>query len=160
MFSIKSLPRSVSTTRFAFRKIQKVCRNQYTINFENSKSLEKVKGKDLFHILAFHKKGSNEGIYSVTQRTDDDLPVNHIVAFMTFDDAFRFKTLLEAELTHTPYIQFASRFDLDYMCNVGNYKCRVVDEDALVTPPTSTVPVTEWEQREALLNGDWTVEEK
>jgi len=43
---------------------------------------------------------------------------------------------------------------------VGNYKCRVVDENALVTPPTRTVPVTEWEQREALLNGDWTVEEK
>lgn len=160
MFSIKGLPRSVSTTRFAFRKIQKVCMSQYTINFENSKSLEKVKSKDLFHILAFYKKGSDEGIYSVTQRTHDDLSVNHIVAFMTFDDAFRFKTLLEAELSHTPYIRFVSRFDLEYMCNVGNYKCRVVDEDALVTPPTSTVAVTEWEQREALLNGDWTVEEK
>ena len=82
---------------------------------------------------------------------------NCIIAFRNFEDAFRYKTLLEAEMCVTPYVQFASRFELEHMCMIGTYQCHVIDENALITPPTQTVKITDMERRSALLNGRWTV---
>lgn len=141
------------------RKISKVTRSYYTINNINSKPLDQVPDVGMFHILAFIRDGDT-GIYSVSNLSDDEVKSSHIIAFRTFEDAFRYKTLLEAEMNMTPYVQFASRFELEHSCNVGNYGCRVVDEDALVTPPTKTVEITDWERRSALLEGRWTVREK
>jgi hypothetical protein len=90
----------------------------------------------------------------------EGIPVNYILAFTNFEDAFRYKVLLEAEMDFTPYIQFVSRFEIEHACNVGGYECRVVNEGALVTPPTTTVKTTDWERRESLLNGKWSVREK
>ena len=36
----------------------------------------------------------------------------------------------------------------------------VVDEGAIIFPPTKTVEVTDWEKRNALINGRWSVREK
>jgi hypothetical protein len=140
------------------RKISKVTRSYYTINNINSKPLDQVTDVGMFHILAFIRDGDT-GIYSVTNLSDE-IKTNQIIAFRTFEDAFRYKTLLEAEMNMTPYVQFASRFELEHSCNIGNYGCRVVDEDALVTPPNKTVEITDWERRSALLEGRWTVREK
>jgi hypothetical protein len=96
----------------------------------------------------------------VTKFNVDDLPINNIVAFTNFDDVFRYKTLLEAEMDKKPFIQFATRFELEYMCDVGNYKCIVINENVLVTPPTMTERHTDWERRTALLSGRWSVREK
>jgi hypothetical protein len=127
---------------------------------KNSKSLEKVeKSMDMFHILAFIKDGDT-GVYSVTSQNDEDVSENCIIAFKTFEDAFRYKTLLEAEIHIPPYVQFASRFELEHMCTIGNYKCHVIDENTLVTPPSKTSRVTDWERRSDLLNGRWTVKPK
>ena len=48
----------------------------------------------------------------------------------------------------------AQRFKIDHACEVGHYKCRVVDEGVLITPPTQTVRVTDWEARTAAVNGN------
>ncbi len=141
------------------RTISKVCKSYYTVNNLNSKDLTEVGGTDLVHVLTFDQPNTDEGIYSIRELNEDGLPVNHILAFITFEDAFRYKTLLEAEMGRSPYIQFASRFEINHACEVGYYKCRVVDEGVLVTPPTRTVRVTDWESRAALLNGNWSVRE-
>ena len=142
------------------RTISKVCKSYYTVNNLNSKDLTEVGGTDLLHVLTFHQPNTDEGIYSIRELNEDGLPVNHILAFITFEDAFRYKTLLEAEMGRSPYIQFASRFEIKHACEVGHFKCRVVDEGVLVTPPTRTVRVTDWEARAALLNGNWSVRER
>lgn len=141
------------------RKISKVVRSYYTIDNNNSKPLDQARDVEMFHVLAFIRDGDT-GLYSVSSLNDDGIKKNDIIAFRNFEDAFRYKTLLEAEISLTPYVQFASRFELEHSCNVGNYGCRVVDEDALVTPPTRTVEITDWERRSALIEGRWTVREK
>ena len=142
------------------QSISKVCKSYYTVNDSNTKDLTEVVGTDLLHILTFHQPNADEGIYSIRELNEDGLPVNHILAFINFEDAFRYKTLLEAEMGRSPYIQFASRFEINHACEVGHFKCRVVDEGVLITPPTQTVRVTDWEARAALLNGRWSVREK
>jgi len=132
----------------------------YSYDTTNSKSLEEIDPKiRMFHILAFIREG-DLGVYSVMSKNDDDVSENCIIAFKTFEDAFRYKTLLEAEIHLPPYVQFASRFELEHMCAVGNYKCRVVDEGVLITPPTNTLKITDWERRSALMNGQWSVNDK
>src|SRR5210317_789361 len=97
--------------------------------------------------------------YSVKLLDDEAIVKDDIVAFTNFEDAFRYKTLLEAEMDHKPYVQFASRFELEHTCNVGGYRCRVVNEGALVTPPNQTLKITDWERRSALLKGRWSVKD-
>jgi len=60
----------------------------------------------------------------------------------------------------TPFIQFASMYEIEHMCQTGNYDCLVANEGALVTPPTKTIQITDWERRSALLEGRWSVREK
>jgi len=159
MFALRA-PLPHLPPRYTKCKISKVSRSYYTINDSNTKDLTEVGGTDLLHVLTFHHPNADEGIYSIRELNEDGLPVNHILAFITFEDAFRYKTLLEAEMGRSPYIQFASRFEIKHACEVGHFKCRVVDEGVLVTPPTRTVRVTDWEARAALLNGRWSVREK
>tara|TARA_R110000796_G_scaffold241280_1_gene362625 strand:+ start:149 stop:631 length:483 start_codon:yes stop_codon:yes gene_type:complete len=159
MFALRA-PLPHLPPRYTKCKISKVSRSYYTINDSNTKDLTEVGGTDLLHVLTFHQPNTDEGIYSIRELNEDGLPVNHILAFITFEDAFRYKTLLEAEMGRSPYIQFASRFEIKHACEVGHFKCRVVDEGVLVTPPTRTVRVTDWEARAALLNGRWSVREK
>lgn len=147
----------VSVRRFTRpRKYKTVTTAYYSYDTKNSKLLEKVHDLQMFHILAFIGDG-DLGIYSVKSMNGG---TDCIIAFRTFEDAFRYKTLLEAEMSLVPYVQFASRFELEHMCAVGNYKCRVVDEGVLVTPPTNTIKITDWERRSALLKGNWTVRDK
>ena len=142
------------------RKISRTIRGYYSLDRRNSKPLDKVEKEGLFHILAFIRDGDT-GLYSVTEQDDDGgVPRNNIVAFRNFEDAFRFKTLLEADMKITPFVQFASRFELEHACNVGGYECLVVNDGALVTPPTKTVKITDWERRSALMRGEWSVKEK
>ena len=159
MFALRA-PIPPLPPRYTKCKISKVSRSYYTINDSNTKDLTEVGGTDLLHVLTFHQPNADDGIYSIRELNEDGLPVNHILAFITFEDAFRYKTLLEAEMGRSPYIQFASRFEIKHACEVGHFKCRVVDEGVLVTPPTRTVRVTDWEARAALLNGRWSVREK
>jgi hypothetical protein len=159
MFALRA-PLPHLPPRYTKCKISKVSRSYYTINDSNTKDLTEVGGTDLLHVLTFHQPNADDGIYSIRELNEDGLPVNHILAFITFEDAFRYMTLLEAEMGRSPYIQFASRFEINHACEVGHFKCRVVDEGVLITPPTRTVRVTDWEARAALLNGRWSVREK
>jgi hypothetical protein len=159
MFALRSPLPLVSLT-YRKRTIPKVCKSYYTIDKNNSKPLDEVKTYDLLHILTFHRPDAEEGVYSIRKLNHEGLPEDNILAFTNFEDAFRFKTLLDAEMNLSPYVQFASRFELNHACDVGGYKCRVVNEGALVTPPTQTLAITDWERRTALLNGNWSVRER
>jgi hypothetical protein len=157
MFALKS-PMVFSCVPIR-RKISRTIRGYYKLDKTNCQPLEKVEDTRMFHILAFIQDGDT-GIYSVTEQNEEGVSQNNIVAFRNFEDAFRYKTLLEAEMNMTPFVQFASLFELEHMCNVGGYECLVVNEGALVTPPTKTIQITDWERRSALLDGRWSVKEK
>lgn len=119
--------------------------SMHTLSDKNSRSISEIKTNKPFHILAFEKNGV-EGIYSIAERHKNGVEVNHIVAFHTFDEAFRYKTLLEADTDFNPFIQFVSKYELNHACNVGNYKCRVVNRGTLVVPPSKTLEITDWEK--------------
>jgi hypothetical protein len=59
----------------------------HSLSDKNSKSISEIKTNHTFHILAFEKNGE-EGIYSIAERHENGVEVNHIVAFHTFDEAF------------------------------------------------------------------------
>ena len=154
-------PLPVPTPRtYKRRKVSRVCKSYYTIDERNTQSIERVQDDGMFHVLAFHHPEYEDGLYSIRKLNNEGIPVNYILAFTNFEDAFRYKTLLEAEMEFTPYIQFVSRFEIEHVCHVGGYECRVVNEGALVTPPTTTVKTTDWERRSALLEGHWSVRDK
>jgi hypothetical protein len=161
MFALRApLPVPRVPTTYKRRKVSRVCKSYFTIDENNTRPLSEADSKDLLHIITFHQPNEEEGIYAVRKLNSDGLPENCIVAWRNFDDAFRYKTLLDAEMQRSSYIQFASHFELCYMCELGNYNCRVVNDGVLVTPPTETVKTTDWECRSALLNGRWSVREK
>ena len=85
-----------------------------------------VSACNTYHIMGY-VSGRERGTYT---RGDK------IVVFKTFDDAYRYKTLLEAEVEKSFFIQFVSRFELDHICSVGNYQCQIVEENVLVFPST------------------------
>ena len=161
MFALRApLPVPRVPTTYKRRKVSRVCKSYYTIDEQNTTLLSEDADHDLLHIITFHQPNEEEGIYALRKLNSEGLPENYIVAWRNFDDAFRYKTLLDAEMKRYSYIQFASHFELCYMCELGNYNCRVVNDGVLVTPPTETVKTTDWECRSALLNGRWSVREK
>lgn len=159
MFALRAPITPVSPT-YRRRRVSTVCRSCHTINQTNTKALEEVDFDDQFHVLTFYKPDAEQGIYSIRKFDEEDLPTNYIVAFTTFEDALRFKTLLDAEMHLRSYVQFASRYELEHMCEVGGFKCRVVEKGVLVTPPKQTVYMTDWERRVNLMSGKWTVRDR
>ena len=158
MFAAKFPALRVPSFTYKKKPIHKKVCCYYSLDNLNSKHLDDVEHDGLFHILAFIEDG-DYGIYSVKLLDDNAIVKDDIIAFTNFEDAFRYKTLLEAEMDHKPYVQFASRFELEHTCNVGGYRCRVVNEGALVTPPNQTLKITDWERRSALLKGRWSVKD-
>lgn len=157
MFAVKS-PMIFSCVPIR-RRISRTIRGYYKLDKKNCQPIERVDDARMFHILAFIRNGDT-GIYSVKEHNENGVSRDSIVAFRNFEDAFRYKTLLEAEMNMTPFVQFASKFELDHACYAGNYECLVVNEGALVTPPTKTIQITDWERRSALMEGRWSVREK
>lgn len=165
MFATKAIPFYPTYTKYRKpRKITRITKSYYELDNSNSRSLDRFTNPvDMFYVITFRNGGGgDEGVYAVHETTtEDEVSKNNIVAFTAYDDAFRYKTLLEAEFQNKiPCVQYVSRYDIQYMCHKGCYGCRVVSEGALVTPPTRTLKITDWERRQALLDGNWTVLEE
>jgi hypothetical protein len=158
MFALKS-PMVFSCVPMR-RRISRTIRGYSKLDNTNCQPIERVGDTRIFHVLAFIKDGGDTGIYSVKENNEDGVSQDSIVAFRNFEDAFRYKTLLEADMNMTPFVQFVSMYEIEHMCYTGNYECLVVNEGALVTPPTKTIQITDWERRSALLDGRWSVKEK
>jgi len=79
------------------------------------------------------------------ERTETGEEINQIIAFQTFDEAFRYKILLEADTELKPHVEFVSQYELNHTCTIGKYACRVVNIGSLLIPPTKTRQVTDWE---------------
>lgn len=118
----------------------------------HSRQLEHVSETDAFYILTLYA----DGVYSVQSFDEDELPVDNILAFITYDDAHRYKTFLESVSNMSTRVECVPRIALD----ISYYHTMVVDEGAIIFPPTKTVEVTDWEKRNALINGRWSVREK
>ena len=159
MFAVKCPALRAPCFTYKKKKVRRSVRCYYSLDNTNSKPIDDVVHDGMFHVLAFIKDGDT-GIYSIRQIDNEAMIQDHIIAFTNFEDAFRYKTLLEAEMDLVPYVQFASRFELEHMCHVGGYRCRIINEGALVTPPTRTMKITDWERRSALLEGRWSVRDK
>jgi hypothetical protein len=157
MFAIKSP--MLFTCLPTRRRNPRCVRAQYKIDNTKCQPIEQVEDTRIFHILAFIRDGDT-GIYSVKEYDEDGVSHDSIVAFRNFEDALRYKTLLEAEMDMTPFVQLASMYDIEYLCFTGNYNCLVMNEGVLVTPPIKTLEVTDWERRSALLGGRWSVRDK
>lgn len=115
-------------------------------------------GKHVY-ILVFGAGSGSEGVYSLQERTREDVPVDIILAFPTYEDASRYATLLEAEMGRVPIVEAALPDDLMYTCQEGGYRCKVARRGVLLVPPEKTVAVTDWERANALRQGQWTVAE-
>ncbi len=142
------------------RKVSKVCKSYYTIDENNTKLLHESDSSELLHIITFQIPNEEEGVYALSKLNSEGLHENCIVAWRNFDDVFRYKTLLDAEMKRSSYIQFVSHYELNFMCEHGNYSGRVVDDGSLVAPTTETTKPTAWERRSALRNGSWAAREK
>ena len=83
--------------------------SMHNLSDENSTAISEVKTNKMLHIIAFERDG-HEGVYSMSERDEQGKDIHHVIAFRTFDEALRYKTLLEAEMDFNPYVQFVSQF--------------------------------------------------
>jgi len=142
MFAQAQFVYRVPTPRFRVRC--KASASIHRLSDENSKDINQVHTNNTLHVLAFERNGQ-EGIYSVVERTETGEEINQIIAFQTFDEAFRYKILLEADTELKPHVEFVSQYELNHTCTIGKYACRVVNIGSLLIPPTKTRQVTDWE---------------
>jgi len=127
------------------------------VSWSSLEELSTVKPGKHVYILVFGAGSGSEGVYSLQERTREDVPVDIILAFPTYEDASRYSTLLEAEMGRVPIVEAALPEDLMYTCQEGGYKCKVARHGVLLVPPEKTVAVTDWERANALRDGQWTV---
>lgn len=126
--------------------------------WSNLQDLEDVPDHEPVYILVFGAGTGSEGLYSLQERTKEDVPVDIILAFPAEDDAARYGTLLEAEMGRVPVVESARPEDLRYTCREGGYRCKVARRGVLLMPPEKTVEVTDWERTNALRQGHWSVD--
>lgn len=131
---------------------------QRGVCWSNLLDLEDVPDCDSVFILVFGSGTGSEGLYSLQERTKEDVPVDIILAFPTEDDARRYGTLLEAEMGRVPVVERARPEDLRYTCREGGYRCKVTRRGVLLMPPEKTVEITDWERTNALRKGQWSVD--
>lgn len=131
---------------------------QRGVCWSNLQDLEDVPDHEPVYILVFGAGTGSEGLYSLQERTKEDVPVDIILAFPAEDDAARYGTLLEAEMGRVPVVESARPEDLRYTCREGGYRCKVARRGVLLMPPEKTVEVTDWERTNALRQGQWSVD--
>ena len=129
-----------------------VCRTEYTPNLVNLSNQfvhifidivdnwNHVSETDAFYILTLYA----DGVYSVQSFDDDELPVDNILAFITYDDAHRYKTFLESVTNMSTRVECVPRIALD----ISYYHTMVVDEGAIIFPPPRRGGYR-WEKRNA-----------
>ena len=127
--------------------------------WSNLQDLEDVPDHEAVFVLVFGAGTGSEGLYSLQERTKEDVPVDIILAFPAEEDAARYGTLLEAEMGRVPVVESARPEDLRYTCREGGYRCKVARRGVLLMPPEKTVEVTDWERTNALRQGHWSVDQ-
>lgn len=127
--------------------------------WSNLQDLEDVPDHEAVFVLVFGAGTGSEGLYSLQERTTEDVPVDIILAFPAEEDAARYGTLLEAEMGRVPVVESARPEDLRYTCREGGYRCKVARRGVLLMPPEKTVEVTDWERTNALRQGHWSVDQ-
>lgn len=109
------------------------------------------------YILVFDYGLDGDGLYSLQEKTDDDVSKNIILAFFSRIDATNYGTLLYATMGRTPMVEMTSIDDLRIVCRECGYACKVAKQGAQLIPPKKTVDVTDWERANALRKERWSV---
>ena len=137
---------------------KKTSRLHATSRFDHISDLDTVPSNESLYILVF-KYGSDDkdGLYSIEERSKDDIPVNSILAFSSHDDATRYGALLHSSMGQIPSVEMVQSIELRYTCDMGGYKCKVVPHGGDILPPKKTVDVLDCERVNALRNGQWSV---
>lgn len=118
-------------------------------------NLENVPDDASVFILVF----DYDGLYSIQERTRDDIPENIILAFHSYDDALRYGTFLDTSMGQIPSVEMIHSSVLKSFCSDSGYKCSVATPGAILLPPNGTVEVTDCERSRALRRGEWTVQD-
>lgn len=90
--------------------------------WSNLQDLDTVPDERSVYILVFGAGSGSEGLYSLQERTKEDVPVDIILAFPSQEDAARYGTLLEAEMGRSPVVEAARPEDLRFTCREGGYR--------------------------------------
>lgn len=101
-------------------------------------------------ILVFEYRDYSNGLYSIQERTKDDIPENIVLAFHSYDDALRYGMFLDTSMGRIPCVEMTHSSALKTFCLDAGYKCLVASPGAIILPPDGTVKVTDCERERAL----------
>tara|TARA_Y100000389_G_scaffold129703_1_gene127169 strand:- start:837 stop:1370 length:534 start_codon:yes stop_codon:yes gene_type:complete len=111
------------------------------------------------YILVFNYGNYNNGLYSIQERINDEIPQNIIIAFSSYDDAMKYGTRLGVMMGQTPTVEMTQLFELQTLCRECGYKCMVASTGSNLFPPNRVVKVTDCERSNALRMGQWSVQD-
>jgi hypothetical protein len=122
-------------------------------------NLENVPDDESVFILVFNYGNYSDGLYSIQERSVDDIPKNIILAFHSYDDAYRYGVFLDTSMGQIPSVEMTHSSVLKSFCLDAGYKCFVATPGAIILPPDGTVKVTDCERERALRREEWTVQD-
>lgn len=122
-------------------------------------NLENVPDDESVFILVFEHGDYRNGLYSIQERTRDDIPENIVLAFHSYDDALRYGMFLDTSMGQIPSVEMTHSSALKTFCSDAGYKCLVATSGAIILPPDGTVKVTDCERERALRRDEWTVQD-
>ena len=114
---------------------------------------------DYVFILVFDHGNFRNGVYSLQERTKDDIPENTVLAFHSREDALRYGMLLDTSMGQIPNVEMTHSSTLKKFCSETGHKCMIVSPRAFFMPPTKSVKVTDCERSRALRRDEWTVQD-
>ena len=121
--------------------------------------LENVPDDESVFILVFQYGDYSNGLYSIQERTVDDIPKNIVLAFHSYDDALRYGMFLDTSMGQIPSVEMTHSSALKTFCSDAGYTCLVATPGAIILPPDGTVKVTDCERERALRREEWTVQD-
>ena len=121
--------------------------------------LENVPDDESVFILVFQYGDYSNGLYSIQERTRDDIPENIVLAFHSYDDALRYGMFLDTSMGQIPSVEMTHSSALKTFCSDAGYTCLVATPGAIILPPDGTVKVTDCERERALRREEWTVQD-
>lgn len=121
--------------------------------------LDNLPDDESVFILVFNYGNYSDGLYSIQERSVDDIPKNIILAFHSYDDAYRYGMFLDTSMGQIPSVEMTHSSALKTFCSDAGYKCLVATPGAIILPPDGTVKVTDCERERALRRDEWTVQD-
>jgi len=121
--------------------------------------LDNLPDDESVFILVFNYGNYSDGLYSIQERSVDDIPKNIILAFHSYDDAYRYGMFLDTAMGQMPRVEMMHPSVLKSFCSEAGHTCMLATPGAILIPPSGTVKVTDCERSRALRRDEWTVQD-